>query len=182
MESTERLIVLTGGPGSGKSTLVAALARRGFATMPEAGRAIIKDQRARGGDGLPWTDRAKFAELMLSWDLRCYRDAAASEAPVVFDRGIPDSIGYLELCGLPVPPHFEAAAHAHRYRRDVFIAPPWPEIFAHDAERRQSLEEAEATYGAMRAVYTRLGYRLIDLPRVPEDERAQFVAERIAAP
>jgi len=103
VKDTERLIVLTGGPGSGKSTLAAALARRGFATMPEAGRAIIKDQRAIGGDGLPWADRAKFAGLMLCWDMRSYRHAAASKAPVVFDRGIPDSIGYLEECRLPIP-------------------------------------------------------------------------------
>ena len=182
MENTERLIVLTGGPGSGKSTLAAALARRGFATMPEAGRAIIKAQRATGGDALPWADRAKFAELMFGWDMRSYRDAAALGASAIFDRGIPDSIGYLELCGLPVPAHFVAAAHAHRYRREVFIAPPWPEIFANDAERRQSLEVAGATFQAMRAVYTRFGYRLVELPRVPVEERADLIAGRIGEP
>ena len=149
--------------------------------MPEAGRAIIKAQRAIGGDALPWADRAKFSELMLGWDLRRYCDAAALETPVIFDRGIPDSIGYLELCGLSVPAHFEAAARAHRYRREVFIAPPWPEIFANDAERRQSLQEAEATFRAMCAVYTRLGYRLIELPRAPVEERAEFLAGRIEA-
>jgi len=179
VESTQRLIILTGGPGSGKSTLAAALAGRGFATMPEAGRAIIKAQRATGGDGLPWANSAKFAEFMLDWDMRRYRDAAALEGPVVFDRGIPDSIGYLELCGLPVPAHFEAAARAHRYRDEVFIAPPWPEIFENDAERLQSLEGAEATFRAMVAVYTRLGYRLTELPKVSAEERADFLTGRI---
>src|SRR3546814_13735359 len=36
--------VITGGPGSGKSTLIEALAVEGFDHMPEAGRAIIRDQ------------------------------------------------------------------------------------------------------------------------------------------
>src|SRR3546814_9419519 len=59
--------VITGGPGSGKSTLIEALAVEGFDHMPEAGRAIIRDQVAIGGAALPWADRAAFAELMLGW-------------------------------------------------------------------------------------------------------------------
>src|SRR3546814_1518314 len=49
--------VITGGPGSGKSTLIEALAVEGFDHMPEAGRAIIRDQVAIGGAALPWADR-----------------------------------------------------------------------------------------------------------------------------
>ena len=131
---------------------------------------------------MPWADRAKFAGLMLCWDMRSYRHAAASKAPVVFDRGIPDSIGYLEECRLPIPAHFEAAARDRRYRREVFIAPPWPEIFVNDAERGQSLLEAEATFRAMVAVYSRLGYRLIEVPRVPVEERVEFLTGQIGTP
>src|SRR3546814_16471825 len=40
--------VITGGPGSGKSTLIEALAVEGFDHMPKAGRAIIRDQVAIG--------------------------------------------------------------------------------------------------------------------------------------
>jgi len=39
---TSRFIVLTGGPGSGKTTLIEALRRLGLVTAPEAGRASIK--------------------------------------------------------------------------------------------------------------------------------------------
>lgn len=69
-DDTDRFFVLTGGPGSGKTTLIEALRAQGFATAPEAGRGIIRDQMAIGGPALPWQDRAFFAELMLSWELR----------------------------------------------------------------------------------------------------------------
>ena len=39
----ERLVVITGGPGSGKSTVVDGLRAVGFACVSEAGRAIIRD-------------------------------------------------------------------------------------------------------------------------------------------
>src|SRR3546814_5798648 len=40
-------------------------------------------------------------------------------------------------------------------------SPPWREIFAADAERKQDFAEAQATYQAMVAVYYGLGYELV---------------------
>lgn len=173
----DRLFVITGGPGAGKSTLIAALAADGFHHMPEAGRGIIHDQVAIGGTALPWADRLAFAELMLNWEMRSYRAARELAGPVIFDRGVPDVIGYLNVSGLPVPPHVERAARDFRYHRRVFIAPPWPAIFTQDGERKQSVEESEATYRAMVDVYSDLGYELVPLPLAPVSERVRFVRE-----
>lgn len=96
----------------------------GYTRSVEAGRGIIQDQMAIGGSALPWADRALFAELMLCWELRSYRMAAGRAAPVFFDRGVPDIVGYLRWDGLPVPDHVHAAAKAFRYHRRVLVAPP----------------------------------------------------------
>jgi predicted ATPase len=71
--------------------------------MPEAGRAIIQDQMAIEGIELPLRDREAFAALILVWQIRSNRDALRVPGPAIFDRGIPDVISYLRLCGLPVP-------------------------------------------------------------------------------
>jgi|SRR5271156_73698 len=177
--SCDRLFVITGGPGSGKSTLIEALACRGINTMPEAGRAIIQDQVAIGGEALPWSDRSAFTELMLSWEMRSYRAALKMSGPVIFDRGMPDVLGYLRLSGLSVPAHVERAAKIFRYHHRVFIAPPWPKIFALDAERKQSFEEAQATYEVMMETYAALGYQLIPLPLESLEERERFILAAI---
>ena len=182
MSNIDRFYSITGGPGSGKSTLIAALSGAGFQTMPEAGRAIIRDQVAIGGNALPWGDRSAFAELMLSWEMRSWREAQALSGPVIFDRGVPDTAGYLSLCGLPVPRHFLKAAQDFRYNRRVFIAPPWAEIFIQDAERKQTFAEAEATYCAVVETYVGLGYELVELPLVPVDERVCFVRQIVDQP
>jgi predicted ATPase len=177
----ERFFVITGGPGSGKSTLIEALAGMGLTTMPEAGRAIIQAQQAIGGNALPWADRAAFAEQMLSWELRSYGEALQKPGPVVFDRGVPDIAGYLSLCRLPVPPHVTKAVQLFRYHRRVFLAPHWPQIFTHDGERKQSPEEAEATCRAMVDAYSAAGYELIPLPLAPVGERVRFVNKFVEA-
>jgi len=172
-----RCIVITGGPGSGKTTLIDALAAGGLSTMPEAGRAIIRQQQAIEGQALPWVDPAAYAAQMLGWELRSFQEAELCSGPVFFDRGIPDIIGYLRLIGLPVPDHLMRAARLHRYQEPVFLAPFWPEIYGKDLERRQGLAEAEATGLEMARIYAELGYATVILPRAPVEERVAFLLQ-----
>ncbi len=180
MNIPDKLHIISGGPGSGKSSLLAALGQQGCKTMPEAGRAIIQDQVLIEGSALPWADRLAFAELMLEWELRSYHEACSLAEPVFFDRGVPDVIGYLRVCGLDVPRHMLTAAATFRYNKRVFLAPPWREIFHEDAERKQSWEEAVATFEAMVSTYESLGYEIVLLPLASVQKRAEFVLGQIA--
>jgi predicted ATPase len=178
-EHTRRFFVLTGGPGSGKSTVIEALHRAGYARTVEAGRGVIQDQMAIGGRALPWHDPALFAELMLSWDMRSYHMAQQLMGPVFFDRGVADMVGYFRLLGLPVPKHVEKAVEVFRYHQRAFITPPWEEIYEQDHERKQDFQEAVRTYEALVAAYTECGYELIELPRISVEKRVRFVLHAI---
>jgi predicted ATPase len=72
------------------------------------------------------------------------------------------------------------AVETFRYNRRVFIAPPWPEIFERDSERKQTLDEAVRTYEAMVQTYTDFGYGLTEIPQASVDERVRFVIESAA--
>lgn len=171
--------VITGGPGSGKSSLIFELEKRGFAAVSEAGRAIIREQLKTGGNAQPWADRQLYAELMLERELNSYCENMKRAGRVFFDRGIPDTLGYLNLCKLPVPAHMLQAAGLYRYNRLVFIAPPWQEIFIQDNERKQNWQEAEATYYAMMEVYTALDYQLVELPKASIAVRVEFILNKL---
>lgn len=176
---TDRLHVLTGGPGSGKTTLIAALAQAGVATSPEVGRQVIREQVAAGGTALPWADEMAFAQAMWPREVTAQRAALATGATVVLDRGVPDVIGFLRLSGLSVPAPIHEAAWTTRYNPRVFLAPFWAEIYAHDAERKQSPEVAAATEAVMRRTYADYGYTLVELPRASVAERVRFVLDRL---
>jgi predicted ATPase len=175
MTQQDEFFVLTGGPGSGKSTLLDAMAAAGYARSAEAGRGVIQDQLEIGGPALPWQEPSRFAELMLCWELRSYRLAQSQPRPVIFDRGVLDVIGYLRTIDLPVPAHMYRAAEQFRYNKRVFIAPPWPAIFKQDEERKQTVEDAARTYESMVTTYKEYDYELVEIPRVPVEQRVQFL-------
>ncbi len=179
-QNAERFYVFTGGPGSGKSSLIAALHQRGYAHSIEAGRGIIRDQAALGGDGLPWRNAVLFAELMLSSEMRSYRLAEESPGIVFFDRGVPDVLGYLRVVGQSPSAYMKKAAKVFRYNRKVFIVPPWPEIFRQDRERKQDFEEAVRTYDAMVETYAALDYQLVEIPCSPIEDRVRLVLDHLA--
>ena len=176
----DRFVVITGGPGAGKSTLLGALAAAGYPVVPESGRTIIRGQESIGGAGHHLGDRVLYRELMLALDMAGHADARTVPGPVFFDRGVPDLIGYSRLIGEPVPAHLRRAVAVCRYHRHVLVAPPWREIYASDAERRQDFGEAVATFEAIVEGYAEAGYELVTLPRSCVAERVAFVRDRLS--
>lgn len=171
--------VITGGPGAGKTTLIDALSKSGCQIVEEAGRRIIRDQKARGGNATHDGDRLAYRDLMFEDAVRTFAHLSNETGPVFFDRGLPDLIGYSRLIGAPVPAELRDAAAHYRYNRTVFIAPPWEEIYAQDSDRKQDFAEAIATYEAMRAAYEGPRYSVICLPKTSVGARVDFVLGRV---
>jgi predicted ATPase len=160
--------MISGCSGGGKSTLLAELARRGLAVVAEPGRRIIAEARAGIGGALPWVDPAAFARRALEMSIH---DHAAAYGLTFFDRGIVDAAVAIAATGGERPDAI--LAHA-RYDR-LFLAPPWPEIYENDEDRRHSLKQALRDFERVQAAYTDAGYRPVMLPRDTVAARADFV-------
>lgn len=167
-----RLYVLTGGPGSGKTTTLRELEHRGIRCISEVARQIIQEQMACKGEALPWSDRHAYSRLMLQRSISSYLEN--TPGPAFCDRGIPDTLAYLRLIGLDTAEAL-SASRQYRYARKVFFAPYWEEIYTTDKERKQSSQEARETASLLRSVYEECGYRIIELPLASPQERAEVL-------
>lgn len=176
----DKLFVVSGAPGAGKTTLLDAAVARGPLVGREAARAVIQVQTAIDGPALQWRDAARFAELMLDRDIQTFETLSATGQVALCDRGIPDLIAYGRIMKLAETSHFERAARLYRYNAVVFLAPPWREIYADDAERTEGWEHAQRIYPGLRDAYVEMGYRVVELPKAPLEERLAFLMETIA--
>jgi Predicted ATPase len=176
-----KLVVISGGPGAGKTALIEELRRRGYSCSSEVAREIIQEQVRASGDALPWAERESYARQMLDRSVAAFEESSRAGSPVFFDRGIPDTLCYARLVGLSRELEHDAAVMCDRYRywRRVFLAPPWREIYETDSERRQNFDEAVRTYSLMQETYEGCGYEVVRLPLVSVEERAAFLLDEI---
>jgi predicted ATPase len=170
-------VILTGGPGAGKTTLLTALAGRGYACVHDSARAIIQGRVRRGLSAQP--DPAEFATATLHMDIERYRQAPTEADLVFFDRAIPDALCMLNDLGLLSMAEAGQSLLDFPYSHEVFVAPPWEEIYATDNERDQRFDESVGVFRRASEWYGALGFELIELPCVSVDERCEFVLQRL---
>lgn len=177
---TNRFVLITGCPGGGKSTLLSELASRGFAVCDEPGRQIVRAEQASGDDALPWLNPAKFAERAARLSIVNLACAAKRGGLTFFDRGLIDAVCAMERMGHAVPPDIADAFARLRYAPVVFLAPPWPEIFVTDAERKHGFDDSLAEYAHLARRLPELGYEAVLLPKLSVKARAGFVLSRVS--
>ncbi len=174
-----RFVTISGCSGGGKSALLGALSQRGYAVVEEPGRRIVREELASGGQALPWIDPVAFARRAIALSLADLAAAESASGWVFFDRGLIDAETALrQLTGEPPP---DAAQARLRYHRQVFLAPPWPEIYRQDPERRHGYDDAVAEYERLAEAYPSLGYEIVLLPKIAIEARADFVIARLTA-
>jgi predicted ATPase len=88
--------------------------------------------------------------------------------------------GYMRLENIPVPEVMITKASEMVYNNNVFILPPWKEIYENDPERKQSIEIAILTFECMKEIYQEYGFNIIEVPKVTVEKRAAFILDRVS--
>jgi predicted ATPase len=169
-------VIITGGPGFGKTSIIEELEARKYRCAHEVSRAIIKSQLEIGGQILPWKDIKLFSEILLESRIKQFEQAYFDEI-TFFDRGIPDIIAYMKKDAILIPDSYSSMLDEYVYFSSVFIVPPWREIYNKDAERREDYDTAVDIHKYISDTYEKLGYKTIVLPKVSVIERANYILQ-----
>jgi predicted ATPase len=169
--------ILTGAPGSGKTSILRALEQRGYAVVEEAATDVIAAEQARG-IGQPWTELSftrKITEMQRRRQEEPVRPGAAVQ---VFDRSPVCTLALARWMGHPAPAtlreEIERIGAGQVYERQVFFVRPLGFVEP-TAARRISFTDSLAFERVHEAEYLGLGFEILDVPAGPVAERAALV-------
>ncbi len=172
MNKTQRVII-TGGPGTGKSTLIDSFSNMGYPCHHEISRAVIKRELDKGSDLQPWKDLEGFSKVVFTEQIEQY-NLATKAVTNFYDRSLIDVIAYLRLDGINTQ-DWDVKAKQYTFFNKVFVTPPWPEIYATDNERREDLAAMREIHESLVKTYQSFGYEIIEVAKMSNPKRVKFI-------
>lgn len=168
-------IVITGGPGTGKTSIINELLRRNFVCLEEVSRKVTLEAQKQGIAQLFLTEPLLFSDMLLEGRRKQFLEAISNNETLTFlDRGIPDVVAYMDFLGTKYPNRFIEACKSHTYDH-VFILAPWQQIYVSDNERYENFDQAVQIHDHLVNTYSNFGYNLHDVPFDPVEKRTDFI-------
>jgi len=167
-----KIFVITGGPGTGKTSVIDELRGRGFRVLVEAAREIsISDERFIGKSVLE-ADKKDFQDAI--FELQKEKLSELKNDEIVFsDRGLGDTLAYYKINGLEIPGG--NLEFAERFRYDGIFVLDFLDFYETDELRQESKEEQERVHNEIIREYEKLGYEVVIVPFMSVEKRVEFI-------
>lgn len=186
MDLSNKKVVITGAPGTGKTSVINRLEQKGFHCFHEIIRDMTLKAKTEGqsdtfvSNPLVFVDDAlQFNKDLLSGRKKHYLESLDMDEKIsFFDRGIPDVLAYMDFFGQEYGEDFISACKEHPYTT-VFILPPWKEIYVSDNERLETFSEAERIHDSLFETYSHFGYVPVTVPKTSVERRIDFILETL---
>jgi predicted ATPase len=171
--------ILTGTPGSGKTSLLHELKSRGYSVVEEAATAVIALEHQRGNLE-PWRHHDFIDKIIQLQKYRQIEAATAVDEFQVYDRSPVCTLALSRYLGYPPSADLlEEVARIEReniYHRQVFFLENLG--FCQPTEARKITFEQSLHFEKIHAeIYTSLGYELIKIAPEPLWKRVQIVTQ-----
>ena len=173
--------ILTGTPGSGKTTIIRALEAAGFSTVPEAATDVIAQEEKRGNSE-PWR-RPDFIDKIIALQKKRQIEASDEAGAVQFHDRSPVCTHALTLF-LGFAPSAALLEEFARIERDgvfekrVFFIENLGFVEPTEA-RKISFEDALAFEKVHRETYRRFGYECVCIEPNPVSERVRLILSQV---
>ena len=167
--------VLTGGPKTGKTTVVNVLKKMGYQIVQEAAATLISEA-LENDEPPPWQNMSTFQKNIFILQLR--REQAVKKYPTAFfDRSIIDSVGYARFYNMAID--LQAVEHVKREPYTAVFLLDFVIPFSSDRTRVEDFELANDLHCFLKKTYEDFGYKPIVVPPLSPGQRAMFICKKI---
>jgi predicted ATPase len=168
--SINKRIILTGAPGTGKSSIVDRLEELGYNVIQESARELIEYYQKYEHEHLPWNNREYFQKAVEDKNIDNYLKNKSG----FFDRSIVDEIAFSVYYKSKISKELTNRCMEYRYDK-VFIFKPWEKIFRNDSVRNETFRQCVELDKCLMDSYSDFGYKPIEVIRGSIGERIEFI-------
>lgn len=168
--------VITGGPCTGKTTVINILSDRGYKTTIEHARHYIDTQKITGRSVEEIRENKKEFQLgILNMQIEEEATLDANEQ-VFLDRVLPDAMAYYQFIGLEYDDRLIEQCNKYSYNR-IFILERLP--LTNDYARLEDEAEQIRIHNLIIKVYQSFPFPIVYVPVLPPKERVDFILKNI---
>lgn len=168
--------VITGGPCTGKTTVVNLLAQRGYKTTIEHARHYIDTQKISGRTVEEIRQNKKEFQLGVL-NMQIEEEGKLDVNELVFlDRALPDAMAYYQFLGLEYDDRLIEQCNKYCYNR-VFILARLPLI--NDYARLEDEAEQIRIHNLIIKVYESFPCPIVHVSVLPPEERVDFILKNL---
>jgi predicted ATPase len=169
--------VLTGGPATGKTSVLEHLKERGYHVVPEAARTVIDEAWARGQAAEDLRQDEKQFQIDVFRRKQAIEAELDASETIFFDRGLHDTLAYFAYHKFALPPWIKRACQQATYSQ-VFIFEPLPRHIK-DYARVEPESFTVALNKLLRQVYSEAGIDIVSVPFMTIEKRAEFILSHL---
>ena len=170
--------IISGAPGTGKTTIINALKKKDHYCAEEISRELIAEQISIGGNILAWKDQIAFENKIAHRRYKQFLDSPEN-CICFFDRSSVDCIAYLNNNKLESTSQINQIIKNCIFNKTVFYTPIWEEIYKNDSERQESFDQSIRIDKYLKDSYIKFGYTIIEIPKTTLDKRVNFILSQI---
>ena len=168
--------VITGGPCTGKTTIINLLSDRGYKTTIEHARHYIDTQKIEGRTVEEIRENKKQFQVGVL-EMQIQQEAQLNPNDVVFlDRALPDTMAYYQFLGLEYDVRLIEQCNKYSYSK-AFILARLPLI--NDYARLEDEHEQIRIHNLIIKVYESISCEIVYVPVLSANERVEFILDNI---
>jgi len=162
-------IIISGPPGSGKTTIIDELRNRGYICMPEVTPKKLNLKIEQ--------NKLILSDFLFSERIKQYH--SQNEVACFYDRSLIDVVAYMDFWDSKYPHIWNNEITKLRYNQNVFYTPPWPEIYKKTDHRQENIKEAQQIDLFLRKAFLKYQYNIIEVPKLDVSKRVDFIINNL---